>query len=170
MPLRRVVSGNLFFMERSITPLHLHDLDSESKYLVHKAREASQHAYAPYSRFYVGAALLLDDGTLVTGANQENAAYPLCLCAERVALFASAAAHPGKAVIKIAVTAHKKSQKNLLPAAPCGACRQVMLEFEHRQNAPLQVVFQVAADKWLVAESAADLLPYPFIQENLTLE
>lgn len=157
-------------MDQSTTSLHLNELDNESKYLIHKAREASQNAYAPYSKFHVGAALLLDDGTLVTGSNQENAAYPLCLCAERVALFASVAAHPGKAIVKMAVIAHKKSNKNLLPASPCGACRQVILEFESRQKIPLTVVFQVAANKWIMAASAAALLPYPFIQDNLTHE
>ena len=157
-------------MKATNTTLPLNDLDTESKYLVHKAREASQNAYAPYSKFYVGAALLLDDGTLVTGSNQENASYPLCLCAERVALFTAAATHPGKAIVKIALTAHKKNQKNLLPASPCGACRQVMLEFEHRQKKPISVVFQVAADAWMVTAQASVLLPYPFDQDNLTHE
>ena len=72
------------------------DLDTESKYLIHKAKEAAHHAYAPYSKFHVGAALLLDDGTLVTGSNQENASYPLCMCAERVALYTAVSQHAGK--------------------------------------------------------------------------
>ncbi len=157
-------------MSQSATLHYLSEVDNESKYLIHKAREASQHAYAPYSKFYVGAALLLDNGTLVTGSNQENASYSLCLCAERVALFTAAATHPGKAIVKMAVAAHKKNHKNLLPAPPCGACRQVIIEFEHRQKKPLSVVFQVAADQWVIADSASAFLPHPFIQDNLTHE
>jgi len=78
-------------MESLVYFNHLEDLDAESKYLAHKAKEAAAHAYAPYSKFCVGAALILDDGSIVSGANQENAAYPLCMCAERVALFAASA-------------------------------------------------------------------------------
>ncbi|HEV8512659.1 MAG TPA: cytidine deaminase, partial [Cyclobacteriaceae bacterium] len=86
---------------------HLEDLDAESKYLAHKAKEATALAYAPYSKFCVGAALILDDGTIVLGANQENAAYPLCMCAERVALYAVSSQHPEKKIVKLAVVAHK---------------------------------------------------------------
>ena len=87
---------------------NLEDLDAESKYLVHKAKEATQLSYAPYSRFHVGAALLLEDGSVVLGANQENAAYPLCMCAERVALYAAVSQFPGKTIKKMAVVAQKK--------------------------------------------------------------
>ncbi len=119
---------------------HLEDLDSESKYLAHKAKEAATHAYAPYSKFCVGAALMLDDGTIVTGANQENAAYPLCMCAERVTLYSSVAQHPEKKVLKLAVVAHKKNHKDLAPATCCGSCRQVLVEFETRQNRPIELI------------------------------
>src|ERR1043165_6710257 len=99
---------------------HLEDLDSESKYLTHKAKDATGHAYAPYSKFLVGAAVLLEDGTIVTGTNQENAAYPSGMCAERVALFAAAALHPEKKITKIAVVAKRKGGKETLPATSCG--------------------------------------------------
>src|SRR5690349_17926371 len=89
----------------------LEALDSESKYLIHKAKEATAHSYAPYSKFCVGAAIILDDGTVVTGANQENASYPLCMCAERVALYAVSAMYPDKKILKMAVVAHKKNHK-----------------------------------------------------------
>ena len=82
---------------------NIEDLDNESKYLVHKAKDAAHHAYAPYSKFHVGAALILEDGTLVTGSNQENASYPLCMCAERVALYAAAATYIDKKIMKMAV-------------------------------------------------------------------
>lgn len=144
----------------------LEHLDAESKYLVHKAKEATSTAYAPYSKFYVGAALLLDDGTLVPGANCENAAYPLCMCAERVALYVAASQHPGKIIKKLAVVAHKKNHKELVNASSCGACRQVMREFEMRQNSPIEVVM-FDEDKWTKCSSVAVLLPFSFDSGNL---
>jgi len=104
---------------------HLEDLDAESKYLAHKAKEAAAHAYAPYSKFCVGAAVILDDGSIVSGANQENAAYPLCMCAERVALFAASAMHPEKKITKLAVVAHKKNHKDLTTATCCGSSMSI---------------------------------------------
>jgi cytidine deaminase len=141
---------------------HLEDLDAESKYLVHKAKEAAQHAYAPYSKFYVGAAALLEDETLVIGSNQENASYPLCMCAERVAIYAIASQYPGKAIKKIAVVAHKKNHKELECATPCGACRQVMMESEIRQKKPIEVILFGNGEKWMKCASVTQLLPYNF--------
>src|SRR5258706_6378516 len=112
----------------------IEDRDSESKSLVHKAKEAASHAYAPYSKFYVGAALILEEGSVATGSNQENASYPLSMCAERVALFAAASQYPGKRIVKLAVVAHKKNHKELIHGTCSGACRQVMVEFEHSQK------------------------------------
>ncbi len=146
---------------------HLEDLDAESKYLAHKAKEATSHAYAPYSKFLVGAAVLLEDGTLITGTNQENAAYPSGMCAERVALFAAIAAHPEAKIKKIAVVAKRKSSKDLIPATSCGPCRQVMLEFESRQDKPIEVIMQNQEHKWVKASSAASLLPFSFTKESL---
>ena len=146
---------------------NLEELDSESKYLVHKAKEAAASAYAPYSKFFVGAALMLDDGTLIMASNQENAAYPLCMCAERVALYAKAATHPDKKILKLAVVAHKKNHKDLSPAACCGSCRQVMLEFEQRQHKPVEVIMLVSDKKWVKVDSVATLLPWSFDKEAL---
>ena len=146
---------------------HLEDLDSESKYLAHKAKEAAAHAYAPYSKFCVGASLILDDGTIVSGANQENVAYPLCMCAERVALYAAASQHPDKKILKLAVVAHKKNHKDLTPATCCGSCRQVLLEFETRQNKPIELIMLSPDMKWIKAPSAGSLLPLSFSKESL---
>jgi cytidine deaminase len=146
---------------------NIEELDNESKYLVHKAKEATAHAYAPYSKFHVGAAVFLDDGTVVTGANQENASYPLCMCAERVALYTAASLHPGKKITKLAVVAHKRNHKELMPATSCGACRQVMLEFEHRQHAPIQVIQLAKANEWVKSADIGSLLPFDFSGENL---
>ncbi|HCW06860.1 MAG TPA: cytidine deaminase [Cytophagales bacterium] len=147
---------------------HLEELDSESKYLVHKAKEATAHAYAPYSKFHVGAALVLDDGTIVTGANQENASYPLCMCAERVALYSAAATHPGKKILKLAVAAHKKNHKELSSATCCGSCRQVLHEVEMNQNNPIEIIMYTADKKWVKSTSSA-LLPLGFTKESMEL-
>lgn len=146
---------------------HLEDLDLESKYLTHKAKDATGHAYAPYSKFLVGAAVLLEDGTIVTGTNQENAAYPSGMCAERVALFAAAALHPEKKITKIAVVAKRKGGKEILPATSCGPCRQVMLEFEQRQEKLIEVIMQNQEHKWVKAPSAESLLPFSFTKASL---
>lgn len=146
---------------------NIEDLDSESKYLVHKAKDATQHSYAPYSKFHVGSALMLDDGTIVTGSNQENASYPLCMCAERVALYNAASLHPNKRITKLAVVAHKKNHKELTPATSCGACAQVMLEFEHRQNKPFEVIMLGPDNQWLKCSSVSALLPMGFTKDSL---
>jgi cytidine deaminase len=143
------------------------DLDAESKYLVHKAKDATQHSYAPYSKFHVGAALMLEDGTVVTGSNQENASYPLCMCAERVALYNAATLHPDKRIKKLAVVAHKKNHKELSSATSCGACAQVMLEFEVRQSKPFEVIMLGADNQWIKCNSVSALLPMGFTKDSL---
>jgi cytidine deaminase len=145
----------------------IEELDNESKYLIHKAKEAASHAYAPYSKFHVGAAVILDDGTLVTGSNQENASYPLCVCAERVVLYTAATQYPEKKIMKMAVVAHRKNHKELSPATSCGACRQVMSEFEERQNKPFEVIMLKSKNEWLKCVSAESLLPFVFKRNNL---
>lgn len=146
---------------------HLEDFDLESKYLIHKARDAAQHAYAPYSKFLVATAVLLEDGTVVTGTNQENAAYPSGMCAERVALYCAVSQHPDLKISKIAVVAKKKGAKEILPATSCGSCRQVMLEFELRQNKTFEVLMLNQDHQWVRAASAKSLLPFCFTAENL---
>jgi cytidine deaminase len=145
----------------------LEALDSESKYLIHKAKEATAHAYSPYSKFCVGAAIILDDGTVVTGSNQENASYPLCMCAERVALYAASSMYPDKKILKMAVVAHKKNHKELVAATSCGACRQVMIEYEERQKEPMRVIMLGAPDRWLDFPSARTLMPFSFDKKTL---
>lgn len=146
---------------------HLDDLDLESKYLIHKAKDATGHAYAPYSKFFVGAAVLLSDGTIVTGTNQENAAFPSGMCAERVALFSAISQHPQAVITKIAVVARRKTAKELLPATSCGTCRQVMLEFESRQRKDIEVLMLNQDHKWVKAASVRSLLPFSFTSASL---
>src|SRR5688500_14077501 len=154
-------------MESFVIVNHLEDLDLESKYVAHKAKDAANHAYAPYSRFQVGAAVLLEDGTVVTGTNQENAAYPSGMCAERVALYSAISQHPDAKISKIAVVAKRKGGKELVPATSCGPCRQVMVEFEIRQNKHFEVLMLNQEHQWVKASSATSLLPFCFTGASL---
>lgn len=138
------------------------DLPSSIQTLMNKAHDARENAYAPYSHFKVGAALQLDSGEIILGNNQENAAYPSGLCAERVAVFHAGATHPNAKVIAMAITA--KSLKNELttPVAPCGSCRQVLAEYEVKQNAPIAIYFMGETGKIVKSNSIKDLLPLIF--------
>lgn len=108
--------------------------------MVDCAKEASTRAYAPYSCFSVGAAALLDNGEIIEGSNQENAAYPSGICAERTTLFYAGARYPDSAVRKLAIAAMKDGAYIALPTAPCGACRQVILETENRYDSPIEIL------------------------------
>jgi cytidine deaminase len=143
------------------------ELDETGLKLLNHAIDALQHSYSPYSNFRVGTAILLEDGTIVNGANQENAAYPSCMCAERVALSTVASQHPGKKIKALLVLAKANNSSELSPASSCGPCRQVMLEFEERQAKPFQVVMQIDDHRWVVAKSAASLLPFSFSSTSL---
>jgi len=145
----------------------LDELDLESRHLVHKAEETLPYAYAPYSKFRVGVAVLLDNGVIVTGSNQENAAYPAGMCAERVALFTIASQYPGVSIKKLVVVAKGENNQNLSPATCCGSCRQVMLEFEQRQDKVFEVIMQTQDHQWVKADSAESLLPFSFSKKSM---
>lgn len=136
--------------------------------LISRAQAALPYAYAPYSGFHVATALLLDNGVIITGTNQENAAYPAGMCAERVALFAFASQYPGEQIAKMVVVARKTGASQLSPATSCGSCRQVMLEFEHRQSKPFEVIMLEHPGRWLHMSSASALLPFSFNKSNLS--
>lgn len=142
-------------------------LGAQEKLLLEEAIKGASKAYAPYSGFKVGCAILLEDGTIMHGSNQENAAYPSGLCAERVVLFAHAAQNPEKKIKKMLICAFKEDKSKLLPATSCGSCRQVMLEMEIRQDDPYQVIMMSQADEWICTSSAETLLPYSFNRRNL---
>lgn len=135
--------------------------------LLLEARSAASHSYSPYSHFEVGAALLLENGVIVPGSNQENASYPTGLCAERVALFAAATQHPGIKVSAIAITARKAGNEHFEAVTPCGSCRQVMSEYEdlHQQN--ITVIMEGGNDEVSVLKNASSLLPFRFSHANL---
>ncbi len=132
-----------------------------------QAIDARGRAYAPYSSFSVGCALLLENGEVITGNNQENAAYPSGLCAERVAIFYAGSRFPGVAVKKLAITAGPKDNSLTKPVPPCGACRQSIAEYENNQGTPIQLLFMGAAGKVAKSSSLKDLLPLVFDRDYL---
>jgi cytidine deaminase len=140
-------------------------LPQQLQLLVTKAEEAAKNAYAPYSGFHVGAAIADVNDVIFIGNNQENAAYPSGMCAERVALFAASATQVNLEVAAIAVVAY--SDNLVVPAPPCGNCRQTILEYEARQSSPIQVIFGWEKGAYIVAHSIEDLLPLNFSRKNL---
>ncbi len=137
----------------------LSPLDRE---LMEQARAALEHSYSPYSGFRVGAALRLTNSQIVKGSNQENAAYPLCLCAERVALAAAAAQHPGIPIQSIAITAHYPGKLLEHPISPCGACRQVICEVEQQHGQEMRILMQGDVGEVYVLSGGKELLPLGF--------
>ncbi|WP_422105812.1 cytidine deaminase [Winogradskyella sp.] len=130
--------------------------------LMQKAIEARQNAYAPYSKFQVGAAILLDNGEVVIGSNQENAAYPSGMCAERTAIFYASAKYPNARFLKMALTAGSVDHETNSPIPPCGACRQVISEYEIKQESPIEIYFMGVTGKVIKSDSLANLLPLAF--------
>lgn len=144
----------------------LDELSEEQVLLVNSAIKAARDAYAPYSEYFVGAALRLANGEIVIGSNQENAAFPSGLCAERVAIFYAGARYPDIPVLSIAIAAIRKGAVQEEPVAPCGACRQVLYEKESQGNAPMEVILY-GSKKIQVINQVTDLLPLPFKPESL---
>lgn len=140
----------------------IEELPSIVKGLMNKAIEAKQNAYAPYSKFKVGAAMLLNDGTIITGNNQENAAYPSGMCAERVAIWKVSSEFPNKKILKLAISASSSSQILKEPVAPCGACRQTLSEYEIKQKNSIEVYFMGEEGEIIKTDSVLDLLPIAF--------
>lgn len=145
------------------------ELSADEKKLFARAREASQQAYAPYSKFKVGCALLLENGEVVTGNNQENAAYPLGLCAERVAFFHAGSNHKGVKIIQAAVYAESELFTVSHPISPCGACRQTMSEYEGNQGSPISLIMGGQSGPLIKTQAVVDLLPLLFGKASLNL-
>jgi len=142
-------------------------IDESAERLILAAIAASDDAYAVYSGFKVGAAVLLENGVVVTGNNQENAAYPSGLCAERIAIFHANATYPDQKVMAIAISAKHNGKTTSVAIPPCGSCRQVLLESERRYNNDIQV-YMHGSDKVIHVGSAAQLLPLAFDSSYLT--
>ncbi len=142
------------------------ELNAEDRELIEAAKKATEHSYSPYSKFQVGAALRLQDGSIITGSNQENASYPLGLCAERTAIFYAQHAHPELPIQTIAIAAWANGHFYPEPISPCGACRQVMLEVEDRYKQPIRVLLFGTSGTHVVS-AVRDLLPFQFVSASL---
>ncbi len=138
------------------------ELSLEDRNLMTKAVEARAKAYAPYSKFSVGAALLLENNQIILGSNQESAAYPSGMCAERVAVWKAGSEFPGVAITKLAITASSTETRVDKPVGPCGACRQTLSEYEMNQKKPMEILFMGETGKIIKTESLLSLLPFSF--------
>jgi cytidine deaminase len=149
------------------------ELDSPNKLpldelnLLNIATDSLKSAYVPYSHYKVGSAVLLENGVVITGSNQENMAFPSGLCAERVALYAAASNHPGITIKSIAITAQSQDFPVKEPVSPCGACRQSMIEYETNQGKPIKLILSCETGKIIVVMSVGDLLPLSFKEDLL---
>lgn len=142
-------------------------LEPEMQRLFARAASLRHDAYAPYSKFKVGASLLLESGRIISGTNQENAVYPLGLCAERVALFQSAARYPNERICAMAVVAGSGDPLIPRPAPPCGSCRQVIAEYEARQASPIRLAFLGIDGRIIQLGTVRGLLPFGFSEDCL---
>ena len=145
----------------------VHELNEEERSLMHRAAAVLPDAYAPYSKFHVGAAILLEDGKIITGTNQENASFPIGLCAERIALAAVSSLHPDKKINAIAVTIKNFNKPTLTPVSPCGTCRQVLLEQEQRNEQPIKILLKGEGELIYELDSVSQLLPLSFGTKDL---
>lgn len=145
------------------------ELTGEERLLVERAREATRNSFAPYSHFHVGAALMLKNGRVIIGANQENSAFPSGLCAERTAIFAAQANYPDQPIMTLAIAAADSNGLRSKPVSPCGACRQVILQMESRYHQPVEILLS-GNENILRFKSIKDLLPFSFADDDLLPE
>ncbi|WP_029037088.1 cytidine deaminase [Salinimicrobium xinjiangense] len=138
------------------------ELPNDVQDLMTEAIEAREKSYSPYSKFKVGAAILMENGEVVTGSNQENASYPAGLCAERTAIFYAGAKYPEIKITKMALTARSENHQVEVPTPPCGSCRQAIAEYEVKQEQPIEIYFMGEKGKIVKANSISDLLPLIF--------
>lgn len=146
---------------------HIDELNEADRLLLEAARQAIKSAYAPYSAYHVGAAVLLENGEIVTGNNQENVAYPSGICAERVALFYASSQYPDVSVKAIAISARAKGFRVNSPVTPCGSCRQVMAETENRFQKEMKLIMRGENGKINVVDGVKNILPLMFRAEEL---
>ena len=155
--MKEINTGSTAFIYEDIN-----ELSDEDKNLMKVAVEATKTAYAPYSGFNVGAALLMEDGSIIIGNNQETSAYPSGMCAERVAIWKAGSSFPNKKVKKIAITAVSSNKQLDKPVGPCGACRQTLLEYEINQKEDVEVFFMGEIGNVVKTSSISSLLPFSF--------
>ena len=138
------------------------ELEPSAQALLQKAAEARKKAYAPYSKFLVGAALELENGKLISGSNQENASYPSGLCAERTAVYYAGAEFPNQKILRMAIVAGSTKNPTTKPIPPCGACRQALSEYELKQSNPLELYFMGTSGEIASSKSVENILPWVF--------
>ena len=143
------------------------ELNEKDAWLLTEAREVTTQAYAPYSKFYVGAVAMMANGKVVAGTNQENASYPVGICAERVLLGTVATLHPGMEVESIAISYNSEDIKSDHPISPCGMCRQSLLEYETRTKKPIRLILSGQEGRVYVIKTASQLLPFAFTSDEL---
>lgn len=143
------------------------ELMRDEKALLQTAKQTTANAYAPYSGFLVGAAALLVNGEIVTGTNQENASYPVGICAERVLLSTASSLFPGVGIKTIAISYNNTHGESNRPVSPCGICRQTLVEFENRTHQPIRLILSGLRGKVQLIESASLLLPLSFTDDDL---
>ncbi|MCI6159753.1 MAG: cytidine deaminase [Prevotellaceae bacterium] len=153
-------------IESNVKLYRMDELEDSEQRLVKKAMEATNNSYSPYSRFRVGAALRLENGTEVIGANQENAAFPVTLCAERTAVFAAQAQYPDQPVLALAIAAQNESGFVNDPVSPCGSCRQVVLEIEQRYGRSVKIYLHGKRGVYVI-DGIRNLLPLSFIDSSM---
>jgi cytidine deaminase len=141
---------------------NLDELPSDISALMQEAIEARKNAYVPYSKFSVGAAILMENNEIITGNNQENASYPSGLCAERTAIYYAGAKFPDAKIIRMTITAGSRDKQTVTPIPPCGACRQAIAEYEVKQENPIEIYFMGETGKVVKSNSLANLLPLVF--------
>ncbi len=146
---------------------HINELTAEDQQLLLEAKAAVNNAYAPYSKFYVGCALILENGVVVKGSNQENIAYPSGLCAERVAIFYAGATYPDVPVRAMAITVKARDYQVNEPIMSCGACLQSMSEYELKFNKPMHIILQGELGDIYVAEGLRNFMPFMFWVDEL---
>lgn len=145
----------------------IQELPNDIQDLMTQAVEVRKNAYAPYSKFRVGVAIFLDNGKIVIGSNQENAAYPSGLCAERVAIFYAGAVYPEAKILKMAITAASDTNQTTAPIPPCGSCRQSIAEYEIKQESPIEIYFMGEIGAIYKSDSLKNLLPFMFDKKFL---
>ncbi|OIP01340.1 MAG: hypothetical protein AUJ97_07125 [Bacteroidetes bacterium CG2_30_32_10] len=160
--MKKVVLNNYYYEYDSID-----ELERKDRVLMDAATQAVEKAYSPYSNYSVGAALLLENGTIVIGNNQENVAYPSGLCAERVAIFAASANYPNIPIVAAAVTSKSKIMEVDTPITPCGACRQVFAEYENKFGKNIRIILKGNTGKVFIVEGIEHLLPLIFKANEL---
>lgn len=141
----------------------INNLPEEYQKLWNSALEARQFSHSPYSNFTVGAAIELEDGRIITGTNQENASFPAGLCAERTAMYRAGIEAPNQKFVRIAIAASRRDSDQLASAPPCGGCRQVMLEFEKRNQKGFELLFMGSDGDIILIDKPTDLFPFSFV-------